>query len=45
MSNERKFELGRIVATKSIDDKMHKDPVFRAFVIASLGMHVRCDWG
>lgn len=46
MSNsERKFELGNLVATKSINDKMHKDPVFRAFVIASLGMHVRCDWG
>lgn len=45
MSNERKFEVGNLVVTKSINDKMHEYPVFRAFVLMSLGRHVRCDWG
>ncbi|MBQ8132893.1 MAG: hypothetical protein IJ192_00530 [Clostridia bacterium] len=42
---ERKFEHGRMVATRAVHDRAQKDEKFKAFVTLSLGRHLRCDWG
>ena len=41
----KKFELGNLVATASIDERMKKDQSFLRFIQVSLGRYVNCDWG
>jgi len=41
----KKFELGNLVATASIDERMKKEPSFLHFIQVSLGRYVNCDWG
>lgn len=38
-------ELGQVVATKGVSDRMENDPEFWNFVYASLGRYVHQDWG
>lgn len=40
-----KFELGALVATASVDERMKTDKGFAAFVQTSLGKYVNCNWG
>lgn len=40
-----KFELGEVVVTKGVYEKMQKDCNFDAFVKTSLGRYSLCDWG
>ncbi len=40
-----KFELGRIVVTTAVDNKMKSDAGFDKFVKISLGRFKRGDWG
>lgn len=40
-----KFELGRVVVTKAVSDKMSADYNFDIFVKKSLGRYHRGDWG
>ena len=42
---EKKFELGQIVATKGVADKMKNEKKFYDFVCVSLGRYIQCDWG
>lgn len=42
---ERKFDHGRIVVTRAVDDKMQNDKKFHNFVAQSFGRHLNCDWG
>lgn len=39
------FQLGRVVATRSIADLMAKNEQFGKFVSDSLKRYVTCDWG
>lgn len=39
------FELGQIVATASVAERMESDQAFRYFVEISLKRFVKCDWG
>ena len=41
----KKFDLGRIVVTKGVDEKMKKDRSFSVFVQVSIGRYVHRDWG
>lgn len=41
----KKFELGDLVATASIDERMKKDPGFLGFVQNALCRYIKCDWG
>lgn len=41
----KKFELGTVVVTKAISDKMALDKGFDAFVKLSLGRFIKGDWG
>lgn len=43
--HEKKFELGRTVVTRGIDELMGKDSDFYVFVMNSLFKHARGDWG
>lgn len=40
-----KFELGKTVVTKGVDELMNGDPGFKRFVMTCLGRYVNCDWG
>lgn len=40
-----KFELGRLVATVRISERIEHDPEFNKFVWLSLGRYKKCDWG
>lgn len=40
-----KFELGRVVVARGIDDRMERDPTFKRFIQRSLGRYMNCDWG
>lgn len=40
-----KFEIGQLVATRGIADRMSSDKEFAEFVLASLKRYTRCDWG
>lgn len=42
---ERKFELGQIVATRAVANRMERDPVFKKFCETSLQRHTLTDWG
>lgn len=41
----REFELGAIVATASVNERMKSDKNFASFVQLSLGKYINCDWG
>ena len=43
--SKHKFELGTIVVTRGIDEKMKSSEIFKDFVIRSLARHIDCDWG
>ncbi len=40
-----KFELGEIVVTRGVDERMKADQKFNRFVQMSLGRYANCDWG
>jgi hypothetical protein len=40
-----KFELGEVVATASIAERMDSFPSFSLFVYNSLTRHIKGDWG
>lgn len=40
-----KFELGKLVSTHGINEKMQKDEQFYHFVMDSLDRYRACDWG
>ena len=40
-----KFELGQIVATAAIDERIKADDQFFVFVLRSIARHAVCDWG
>lgn len=40
-----KFQLGRIVATHRVSNRMESDPTFAAFVSSSFSRHAFGDWG
>jgi len=40
-----KFELGKIVATAAIDERIKADDRFFVFVLRSIARHAVCDWG
>lgn len=39
------FDMGKLVVTRAIDEKMRDDAQFRNFVYASLGRYAKKDWG
>lgn len=39
------FELGHLMATRGITDRMNEDPVFGYFVFESLIKYIECNWG
>lgn len=41
----KKFNLGQVVITKDIEEKMKEDRSFRVFVQVSIGRYVHRDWG
>ena len=41
----KKFDLGQVVVTKGVDEKMKKDRSFNIFVQVSIGRYVHRDWG
>ncbi|MBO7448968.1 MAG: hypothetical protein J6U54_01250 [Clostridiales bacterium] len=41
----KKFKMGRVVATRGVDERMQKDRIFAAFVSKSLRLYENCDWG
>lgn len=42
---EKKFDLGRMVVTKGVGEKMKEDRSFQVFVQVSIGKYVHRDWG
>lgn len=40
-----KFELGKIVVTAAIDERIKADDQFFVFVLRSIARHATCDWG
>lgn len=40
-----KFELGQLVCTRGVADKMKEDDRFREFVGKSFNKYIKCDWG
>ena len=41
----KNFELGHIVVTRGIDEKIKEDRGFNSFVNESILKYVVCDWG
>lgn len=41
----KKFELGQLVVTRAVADRMQTDEKFTRFVQISLGRYINCDWG
>lgn len=41
----KKFDLGQVIVTKSVDEKMKEDRSFSVFVQVSIGRYVHRDWG
>ena len=41
----KKFDLGQVVVSKGVDEKMKGDRSFRVFVQVSIGRYVHRDWG
>jgi hypothetical protein len=42
---ESNFELGQLVCTRGVADKMKEDVQFRKFVGESFNKYTKCDWG
>ena len=42
---EQKFELGRLVTTRSVRDLMESDIEFETFVKISIAKYIHNDWG
>lgn len=42
---KKRFELGRIVATRGVANRMEADPAFHEFCLVSLARHHNGDWG
>jgi hypothetical protein len=40
-----KFQLGQIVWTRNVNEKICTDTPFTKFVLESLKRHANCDWG
>ena len=40
-----KFEIGQLVATRSVHDLMQENPGFNYFVQSAFLKYRRCDWG
>ena len=45
MEGDRMFELGMLVATTRIADRIREDKEFNHFVFDSLERYKNCDWG
>lgn len=43
--NKLHFELGQLVATAGVADKMEEDSDFKSFVEQSVRRYIHCDWG
>ena len=41
----KKFELGQLVVTRAVADRIQTDEKFTSFVQLSLGRYINCDWG
>ena len=41
----KKFDLGQVVVTKDVEEKMKEDHSFSVFVQVSIGRYVHRDWG
>ena len=41
----KKFDLGQVIVTKSVDEKMKENRSFSVFVQVSIGRYVHRDWG
>ena len=41
----RKFQMGKLVWTRGVDDRSAEDTEFSKLVVASLKRHAACDWG
>lgn len=41
----KKFNLGQVVVTKGVNEKMKEDRSFSVFVQVSIGKYVHRDWG
>lgn len=41
----KKFELGQLVVTRAVADRIQTDEKFTRFVQLSLGRYINCDWG
>ena len=40
-----KFQLGKLVVTRAVADRMQADKTFKKFVYSSLRRYIDCDWG
>jgi len=45
MREGAKFDLGQLVMTRGVNDKVADDEKFAKFVTESLKRHATCDWG
>lgn len=41
----KNFELGQLVMTRAVADRLQEDEKFAKFVQLSLGRYINCDWG
>lgn len=41
----KKFELGQLVVTRAVANRMQTDEKFTKFVQLSLERYINCDWG
>lgn len=41
----KQFELGTLVITRGVHDKMTRDSQFAEFVLTCVARHEACDWG
>ena len=41
----KKFDLGQVVVTKGVEEKMKENRSFSVFVQVSIGRYVHRDWG
>lgn len=40
-----KFEIGKLVSTRPVHERMDKDLGFAVFIQESLNRYINCDWG
>lgn len=41
----KQFELGQLVVTRTVANRMQEEKEFAKFVHHSLGRYINCDWG